>query len=96
MKDLEEIRTELKLLKNQMSSDFQYITLGMSEMASQLRNGAERMAQLEGRMRLQDQRFGQMLDAVDQALEKIISGDVPVIQDLAPRVEALERKGTAA
>jgi len=57
---------------------------------------SERMTQIEGRMRLHDQRFDKMLSAVEgaiQANETFVQGQ---LEDLKRRVTRLEQKSDSA
>ena len=72
-----DIKQELKEIRIQMSSDFDFTALAlasaMNELARRMeamgREMEERFQQVEGRTRLQEQRFNRMLDAVEGALD---------------------------
>lgn len=100
---------EIRQLRVQMASDFQSTWKLMGETADRLeehaketaaqlerqgRESAERFRQVEGRMRLLEQRFGKMVEAVENAVQSA-RADVPTQGQLAAleaRVEALEQR----
>lgn len=96
---MDSLRQELREIRLQSRADFEMMTAGLSQNAKSMRElaqtvsnqmseMAERMTQIEGRMRLHDQRFDRMLGAVEQALDQ---GQVD-LQSLAERVTRLEQR----
>ena len=98
MDKIDQALKEISDLRDQGKDDFQFVTLGMKDLASGLRGMAEKMDQMEGRMGLQEQRFDRMLLAVQAAIEGARSAR-PTMEDfksLSDRVEALENRSPAA
>lgn len=104
---------EIKAIRQQMSDDFQFTAMAMRGLAVdtqlQLRllsstidslsaNFSERLTQVEGRMRLMDQRFGKMMDAVESGLDsnRRTLASKAEVDDLRLRVEKLEQERPGA
>lgn len=102
-----DVKQELREIRTQMASDFDFTALALKDMGQTFRAGMDEMSrrmdamgremeerfnQLQGRMRLQEQRFGRMLDAVESAMDEW----KPEVSDLKQRVEALERRNPPA
>ncbi len=83
---------EIADLRVQAREDFQFITLGMKDLATAMREMASRMDQMENRMTRQEERFDRMLLAVQAAVEGARAAR-PSMEDfskLEARVDALE------
>lgn len=88
---------EIADLRVQAREDFQFITLGMKDLATGMREMATRVDQMESRMLRQEERFDRMLLAVQAAVEGARAGR-PSMDDfsqLEARVEALENPPAA-
>lgn len=98
--DIQELRAGLRRLGEQQASDFQFMGMALKEtgqhfrlvtgeLATRLdmlgREMEERFNQIEGRMKLSEQRLGAMLQAVDRGLG-----------DHEQRISALESKSDPA
>lgn len=95
---MSEVQEELRNIRNQMKSDFEFMAAGLNfsgkkigelaeTMAREMAEVTERLSQVEGRLRLQEQRFNRVLEAVELALDDW----KPEVNDLRRRVEALEQ-----
>lgn len=85
MTDGEKIMAELRELRRQVNDDFEFNSRAFKEMAQSMRDLTERMTQVEGRTRLQEQRFNRMLDLVESTLV-----------NLEVRIDALEQGGNTS
>lgn len=103
MSQIAEIRAEVRRLSEQQSSDFQFTMMALKNMGERFqvetaelgrrieglgREMQEGFNQLAGRMKLQEQRVGAVLQAVDSALA--------VYEDHEERIQALEQKNDSA
>ncbi len=97
---------DLKVMQEQVTADFQMTWKMMGDVANHIeaqgRETAERLRQVEGRMRLTEERFTSMMQAVTHEHQRIrrsiaeLRAEVEALQDLPARVEALERRPPAA
>ena len=98
-----DVKNELREIRIQMASDFDFTALALKDMGQRFRAGMtdtarsleamgremeERFNQVEGRTRLQEQRFQRMLAAVEVAVDEW----KPEVQEIKARLERLERK----
>lgn len=105
--------TDLKVMRDQITSDFQMTWKMMGETANGIdalrqtvdqgfADVAERLRQVEGRMRLTEERFTAMMEAVTEEHLQIrrnvaeLRAEVEILRDLPARVEALEKRPPAA
>jgi len=106
MQELHELRLQIQRMNEQMSSDDSFTALALkslgqtfrattTEIAQRIdflgREMEERFNQVEGRVRLQEQRLSLMLTAVDSSLA-LVAHKADDWESLSRRVEALERK----
>lgn len=83
MSNFDTLMTEIRDLRRQVTDDFQFNALAMKGLAEDTTakfkiitdtiqdlsaNFSERMNQVEGRLRLQEQRFNRMLEAVEEVI----------------------------
>lgn len=99
---------EFQKLRREIRADFEMMSARQNDLAKRLDEHADLTAKLyrefsettrwvEGRLRLTNDRFDAVLGAVENAIESQKASADQKIDDLAKRVEALERdKGTAA
>ena len=92
MAELDKLMTELRELRRQVNDDFEFNSKAFKEMAHGMREMVERMTQVEGRTRLQEQRFNKILESIEEHLS---SSQDQFIQ-LESRLEALEGDSSAA
>lgn len=101
--DLSQVLGELRELRLQIHSDFDFNVLAFKDMALShkvlaeqiARHNAEtseRLTQVEGRMRLQEKRFDSMLGKVENALQLVSDNTLELYQSLERRVEVLEKE----
>ena len=113
--DYNKLSAEIKDLRRQVNSDFQFQAMAMRDLGQTMRDGftevtvalndlsskiqhlsanaSERFAQLEGRTRLQEQRFDKILESVDCVLTDL-SGDRVTraeFEEMRTRIEKLEQ-----
>lgn len=91
---MDTIRQEIREIRHQAKADFEFMTAALVDVSKNMRDMAERITQVEGRMRLHDQRFDRMLDAVDRAL-----GELPTLEqviNIDQRLKVLEQKNDSA
>jgi len=102
---MDTIRQEIREMRFQAKADFEFMTGALAHTAKQMTElgelvhrttveMSERMTQIEGRMRLHDQRFDRMLDAVDRAMGELPTLDQ--VMDMDRRLRALEQKTDSA
>lgn len=87
---------DLRSLREQVLSDFRWTSLALGQVANDMArlgeqvakdmgNMAERMRQVEGRMRLMEQRFSRFLEAVD--MEKASREELRSLESRVARLE---------
>lgn len=96
---------DLKQLRQQMASDFDFNCLALKEMGQQFRSGIEQTAatlqklgremeerfnQVEGRMRLQEHRLTRMLEVVESSAQ----GWKPELREIRARLDRLEQQAS--
>ena len=95
MDSVQLLRAEVARLSRQSASDFEFTALALKDMGLRINAFGREMQvgfdQLAGRMKLQEQRFGDVLQAVDNALE-LYEPTWDRLSDLDRRVQALEKK----
>lgn len=89
MADLDKLMNELRDLRRQVNDDFDFNSKAFKEMAGGMRELVERMTQVEGRTRLQEQRFNKMLEVV----EEFLATSRDTLAGLDSRVNTLEQQG---
>lgn len=92
MADLDKLMSELRELRRQVNDDFEFNSKAFKEMAAGMRDLVERMTQVEGRTRLQEQRFNKMLSVV----EEFLAGSRDSLEALENRVQSLEQGDCSA
>ena len=91
-----QLMTEIRGLKRQVNDDFQFNALAFKDLSISFTRFAsdvsERLTQIEGRTRLQEQRFDRMLEAVQEAIVEVKAEFNQDFSDLRLRVEKLENE----
>jgi len=96
---------ELRQIRQQMASDFDFNCLAFKDMGKQFRSGMdqaaaalqslaremeERFNQVEGRMRLQEHRLTRMFEVVEASVD----GWKPEVKDIKARLARLEQQAS--
>ena len=92
MADVDKLMAEIRELRRQVNDDFEFNSTAFKEMAGGMRELVERMTQVEGRTRLQEQRFNKMLESV----EEFLNSSRGTLDHLESRLEVLEDNSPAA
>ena len=95
MDSIQALRAEVAHLSRQSTSDFEFTVIALKDMGARMNAFGREMEsgfdQLAGRLKLQEQRLGAVLQAVDNTLG-LYEPAWARISDLDRRVEALEKK----
>lgn len=113
MSNFDALMTEIRDLRRQVNDDFQFNAMAMKGLAEDTTakfklitdtiqdlsaNFSERMNQVEGRLRLQEQRFNRMLEAVEEVLldTRASSATKADLEEVRARLDRLEQGSNPA